>query len=204
MDEFIYWARKAAAYNLVKCSSGNLSQRIDDQQMLVSGTGSWLESLSAEQVAVVDSLTGESLNNVQPTGELPLHLALTRMQRPGINAVLHFQSEAATTLCCADFVPDYNVIIEIPLYVGEVVTLPYLQPGSEALADAVSGLPPHIRMVQMSNHGQIAMGSSLKEVMQKAVFFELACKVIVNSNKGIKRLNHEQIEGLKAYAKSRN
>jgi ribulose-5-phosphate 4-epimerase/fuculose-1-phosphate aldolase len=202
MEDFIHWAHQAGEYKLNQCSSGNLSQRLGNNTMLVSGTGSWLSTIRREQVAVVNLENGKSMNGIRPTGELPLHLSIMQ-QRPEINTVLHFQSEAATSLCCADIIPDYNVIIEIPLYVGEVATLPYLPPGSMELAEAVKHLPTNICMIQMSNHGQIAMGASLMEVIQMAVFFELACKVIINNSTKVKILDKEMIYGLKAYASSR-
>ena len=202
MKQFVFWAQQAATHNLVQCSSGNLSQRLDDTQILVSATGSWLSSLSTDQVSIVSLATGESLNGIRPTGELPLHLGIMQ-ERPDINAVLHFQSVAATSLCCATYVPDYNVIIEVPLYIGKVATLPYLKPGSTELAQAVRQLPQDIRMVQMSNHGQIAMGSSLEEVVQMAVFFELACQIILNNANKVNVLLEKDILGLNAYAKQR-
>lgn len=202
MNEFIQWSHLTGEYKLIKCSSGNLSQRLNENTMLVSGTGSWLSTILHEQVAVVDIETGKSMNGISPTGELPLHIGIMQ-HRPEINTVLHFQSEAATSLCCAEIVPDYNVIIEIPLYVGAVATLPYLPPGSAELAEAVKNLPTNICMVQMNNHGQIAMGASLREVIQMAVFFELACQVILNNFNKVKILDKEKTEKLSAYANSR-
>lgn len=201
LNQFVYWAKQAGTYNLVQCSSGNLSQRLDDTKILVSGTGSWLSRLSADQVAVVSLETGESLNGIRPTGELPLHLGIMQ-GRTDVNVVLHFQSVAATSLCCANYTPNYNVIIEVPLYIGKVETLPYLKPGSEELAQAVKELPPEVQLVQLSNHGQIAIGNSMEEVIQIAVFFELACQVILN-NTNAKVLNEKDISGLQAYAKHR-
>ncbi|HAH58667.1 MAG TPA: class II aldolase family protein [Bacteroidales bacterium] len=202
IDEFIHWAPAAGAYKLIQCSSGNLSQRLDNNTMLVSGTGSWLSTIRRGQISVVDMKDGKSTNGIRPTGELPMHLEIMR-QRKEINTILHFQSEAATSLCCADYIPDYNVIIEVPLYVGKVATLPYLPPGSSELVQAVRHLPIDIRMVQLRNHGQIAMGSSLMEVIQMAVFFELACKVIINNADQVITLDNDQMEGLKTYAAGR-
>ena len=91
IQEFIAQAHRVGDDGLTLCSSGNLSWKIGDNKVLVSGPGSWVPTLKAEQVAICDLTTGKSLNGVKPSMESTFHLGVMR-ERPDVNVVLHFQS----------------------------------------------------------------------------------------------------------------
>lgn len=78
---------------------------------------------------------------------------------------------------------DFNVTLEGPLYVGrEVPTVPFLPPGSPELAEAVTEALAEHDIALMSNHGQVACGHDFRETFRRAVFFEMACRIIVLSH----------------------
>lgn len=199
LKEFARWARKVGKYDLARCSSGNLSHRLSDGTIIVSASRSWLSNLKKDQVVQVSSHDGKVLKGNVPTGELPLHLAVMN-RNPGINTILHCQSPAATAIAC--ITPqdiDYNVIIEVPIYIGNIRHIPYIQPGSQELADAVAEASYSASVIQMQNHGQVIIGNSYQEVIQKAVFFELACNIILKLTFQHSTLKENHIERLKGY-----
>lgn len=202
ISEFVFWAGEAGKYGLVKCSSGNLSQRIAGQQVLISASGSWLPAINAAEVVLVDTAGNYADGQPKPSGEYRLHLGILNT-RKDVNTVLHFQSPYATALACRKHPPDYNVIIEVPVYIGNVVTLPFIQPGSQELAAAVARAAATADLIQLSNHGQVVCGRDYKEVMQKAVFFELACSVIINAGNDLHHIPVEEQLKLSEYTKSR-
>ena len=51
IETFVGYARKVGQAGLTICSSGNLSWRIGDE-VLISGTGSWVPELTPDKVAV--------------------------------------------------------------------------------------------------------------------------------------------------------
>ena len=202
ISEFVFWAAEAGKYGLVKCSSGNLSQRIAGQQVLISATGSWLPAINAAEVVLIDTAGNYADGQPKPSGEYRLHLGILNTRKE-VNTVLHFQSPYATALACRRHPPDYNVIIEVPVYIGNVVTLPFIQPGSQELAAAVARAAETADLIQLSNHGQVVCGRDYKEVMQKAVFFELACSVIINAGNDLHHIPVEEQLKLSEYTKSR-
>jgi len=202
ISEFVFWAGEAGKYGLVKCSSGNLSQRIAGQQVLISASGSWLPAINAAEVVLVDTAGNYADGQPKPSGEYRLHLGILNTRKE-VNTVLHFQSPYATALACRKHPPDYNVIIEVPVYIGNVVTLPFIQPGSQELAAAVARAAETADLIQLSNHGQVVCGRDYKEVIQKAVFFELACSVIVNAGNDLHHIPVEEQLKLSEYTKSR-
>lgn len=195
---FIHWAHEAERLGLVLCSSGNMSHRFDDEHMLISASGSWLGQLEESQIAFLRTGSGEILNGKKASGESAMHRAIMTC-RPDIDTILHFQSPAATTLACMDIVPDYNVIIEIPVYIGKISYVPFIMPGSQMLAEAVAAEMTESSIVQMRNHGQVVCGSGYSGTIQKAAFFELACSIILQSNLRAKPIPDGGIQLLKHY-----
>jgi ribulose-5-phosphate 4-epimerase/fuculose-1-phosphate aldolase len=171
--------RKAASFELFKCSSGNMSWRIDDSHMAVTATRSWLGELTCEQVALCRLSDGECLNGVKPTVEARFHAGILRCRRE-MNVVLHFQSSYATAIACGDVSSyNFNVIPEIPFYIGKIGIVPFLPPGTEELATAVIEQMKTHNLAVMRNHGLVTAARDFNMAIQNAVFFELACSVLL-------------------------
>jgi ribulose-5-phosphate 4-epimerase/fuculose-1-phosphate aldolase len=51
-------------------------------------------------------------------------------------------------------------------------------------------------LVLMQNHGEVTVGKSYEEAIQRAVFFELACRIIVVGGDNIAPLSDDQAETL--------
>ncbi|MBW6489786.1 MAG: class II aldolase/adducin family protein [Lentimicrobium sp.] len=197
---FVSKAHEIAQKGLVNCSSGNLSYRLNESEIIISKTGSWLEKITNSEVSVINILSGEVKNGVAPSGEWKLHTAVY-LKRADINVVLHCQSPCATSLACIARKPDYNAIIEVPLYIGEIPHLPFCMPGSDLLAKTVSEQPKESNVIQMSNHGQVVLGSTYDEAIERAVFFELCCNIIINTGKHYAPIPGSEIPTLKKYRK---
>jgi len=179
IEEFVAQAHRVGDAGLTICSSGNLSWRIGDE-VLVSGTGSWVPSLTKEKVAVCRLETGEVLNGVRPSMESGFHLGVMR-ERPDVEVVLHFQSPYATAVACMKNRPEnFNVTAEIPCHVGtEIPVIPYYRPGSKELAKAVVDAMKDHNTILLLKHGQVVCGKDFNEVFERAMFFEMACRIIV-------------------------
>ena len=197
-DAFVAAVHKAGQYGLVTCSSGNLSWRIGADTVLLSGSQSWLGELTAEQVSVCEASTGRSVNGVKPTCESVFHLGILNV-RPEADVVLHFQTPYATAIACGRPEKyDYNVIIEIPAYIGRPQVVEYLSPGSQELADAVvdAFADGKTQMAILKNHGLVTIGKNFDDAIQKGVFFELACRILL-TNPEAKALDKAAVEKLR-------
>lgn len=193
-------AHKVAAYGLVRCSSGNLSLRLDENRMLVTGTQTWMADITAHQIAECRLEDGAQLGAVRPSVESRFHAGILRT-RKDMNVVLHFQSPNATTLaCCNPTRIDFNVILEIPYYIGPVATVDFLAPGSPDLAQAVVEQMKGHDMLILRNHGQVTVGKDFNDAIQKAAFFELACGIILNGGKEVEAMSHDAVADLRRKA----
>lgn len=199
IEKFIAEAHRVGDAGLTVCSSGNISWRVGDE-VLLSGTGSWVPSLPKEKVAICKLETGEVLNGVKPSMECGFHLGVLR-ERPDVNVVLHFQSPYATAVACMQETPkDFNVTAEVPCHVGsEIPVIPYFRPGSKELAEAViAGMKEH-NSVLLRKHGQVVCGKDFDQAFERAMFFEMACRIIVLSNGNYTTLLKEEIDDLETY-----
>lgn len=202
IQQFVDACHKIAGYGLVRCSSGNFSWRVADDIMLVTATKSWISDITSEQVSICRISDGEVLNDRRPSIESGFHAGIFK-NRPEMNAVLHFQSNAATTIACCDpKAVDFNVILELPFYIGEVASIPFITPGSKELAEAVISAMKDHDLVILQSHGQVTVGRDLDDTIQKAVFFELACDIILRAGDKISPMSQDIVTNLRAIAKT--
>ncbi len=191
---FVEACHRVAAHRLVRCSSGNLSWRLDDSRFLVTASGSWMASITPDQVSVCCTADGGLLEGGRPSVEAGFHAGILR-SRPDTDAVLHFQSPCATTLGCRTDAAsiNYAVIPEVPVYIGSIANVPYILPGSPELAGAVVHAMQTHDLAVLTNHGQVTVGSSLDAAIQNAAFFELACQIILHGGDSIAPLPEEAV-----------
>ena len=199
IEQYLAMAHRVGDAGLTICSSGNLSWRVGDEA-LVSGTGSWVPSLQREKVTLCRVATGEVLNGVKPSMESGFHLGVLR-ERPDVDVVLHFQSPYATAVACMTDIPaNFNVTAEIPCHVGsEIPVIPYFRPGSPELAEHVKEALRTHNSCLLRKHGQVVCGKDFDEVFERAMFFEMACRIIVQSGGRYEVLTPAEIEDLKTY-----
>lgn len=173
---------RAAQYDLIRYSSGNFSCRLDADRFAITGRGTWLSHIDASAIVTCHLADGSSLDSRTPSVESRFHAGILR-NRPDIEAVLHFQSPAATAIACTDpSLWNFMIIPEIPFYIGTIAWIPYDNPGSPELAEAVIHAATTHNMVLLRNHGLVTVGKTFDDALQKAGFFELACSILLQTN----------------------
>ena len=199
LDEFVAQAHRVGDAGLTICSSGNLSWRIG-AEVLVSGTGSWVPTLTKETRSVCRTSDGEVLNGVKPSIESVFHLGVVR-EREDVNVVLHFQSPYATTVACMKEQPtNFNVTAEVPIHVGrEIPMIPYYRPGSAELAQAVIEAMKEHNSIMLLKHGQVVCGKDFDQAFERAMFFEMACRIVVLNGGNTALFTPQEIQDLDTY-----
>lgn len=201
-QDLIAFGRAAAAEGLLLSTCGNASLRVDDDHIAISGSGTELRDLAPEDIALVRLSDGAHVGGPKPSIELPMHAGVYRV-RADAGAVLHSQSRAATVLACHEQPPrNLDFIPEIPAYVRKHVYVPYLSPGSGDLAGLVAEAfaDPDVTVVQMQNHGQTFAGRTWTKTVRRAVFFELACWMALQSD-ALRTIPPADVELLRGYSR---
>jgi L-fuculose-phosphate aldolase len=166
-------ARRLAADGLVTGTAGNLSER-SGELVAVTPTGAELQTLTAEEVAVVD-LDGEQVDGeLAPTSELGLHLGVYRRYNAG--GVVHTHAPFATALAC--------VLFELPVVHYQMLALggpvrvaPYATFGTPELAELTLTALEGRSAALMANHGAITYGPDLEGAMAQSALLEWACSL---------------------------
>lgn len=199
IEKFLDYAHRVGKAGLTVCSSGNLSWRIGDE-VLISGTGSWVPELTADRVSICRFSDGKVLNGVRPSIESVFHLGVMR-EREGVNCVLHFQSPYATAIACRETLPtDFNVTAEIPIHVGrEIPMIPYLRPGSPELAQHVIEAMKDHDSVMLRKHGQVVCGADFNQAFERAMFLEMACRIVALNGSNVAPLTEAEIADIDQY-----
>lgn len=199
INQFVEMARRVGHAGLTVCSSGNLSVR-HGEEVLISGTGSWLPELTADRVSVCRLSDGEVLNGIRPSIESVFHMGVMR-ERQDVGCVLHFQSPYATAVACMKNRPtNFNFSAECPLYVGkEIPMIPYYRPGSPELAKAVVEAMREHNSVMLLKHGQVVCGKDFNQAFERAMFMEMACRIAVINGDNVDPLTEAEIKDLDVY-----
>lgn len=199
INQFVEMARRVGKAGLTVCSSGNLSIRLGEE-VLISGTGSWVPELTADRVSVCRLSDGEVLNGIRPSIESVFHMGVMR-EREDVGCVLHFQSPYATAVACMKNRPtNFNFTAECPLHVGEEIPMiPYYRPGSPELAKAVVEAMRNHNSVMLLKHGQVVCGKDFNQALERAMFMEMSCRIAVINGDNVDPLTPAEIKDLDVY-----
>lgn len=153
---------------MIRGTSGNISLRVAEG-VLVTPSSVAYDELRPEDICLV-SLEGELLEGARrPSSETPLHLAVYAA-RGDVSAVVHAHSEFSTVMASlCDRLP----AVTVPgCAYHPVRSVPFLMPGSEALAAAVAEALGTGSAVIMAHHGLVSVGASLEKAMECAEYVE--------------------------------
>lgn len=166
-------ARRMISSGLVTGTSGNVSARTPDGDVLITPSGLDYEVLEPEDMVLVN-LKGQVLEgSLEPSSETPMHTGIYR-SRPQVDAVVHTHARYATTLSCLGWeIPPVHYMLTALSSDGRVPLAPYATYGTEELARHASealGESHHACLLQ--NHGTIAVGESAEEAFARTVILE--------------------------------
>ncbi len=173
--------RWVAEKNMTWGSAGNMSIRLGENEMLITASGTSFGALNENSFTLYNIHTGE-WSGGKPSKELPVHLAVYR-QSPWAGAVLH-ASPFHTTLAAATDLPLRNdLFVENMYYLQRMASIPYANPGSAALADAVEQVAARANVILMKNHGVIIYDHSIAEACQGLEVLENTCRMCLEARR---------------------
>lgn len=169
-------------YGLAWGNAGNISARVNDDNYLITASGTFLGELETEDLVLVEcSVLGQSLvQEKKPSKEIPMHQAIYQ-NRPKINAVLHASPFYSTLVACSNIEIPSNWFVETMYYLERVERVPYHHPGSRALGEAVAEKACKANILLLENHGVLVYDISLKEARMALQTLEMACKMLVTA-----------------------
>jgi len=179
-EQLCEFGRSLYTRGLTHGSTGNLSVRLPDGNLLVTPTGSSLGRITPESLSVVTP-KGKLVSGPMPTKEVPLHQALYSTRGDKAGAVVHLHSCYATAL---SLLPTDNERDWLPpltpygiMQLGQVRLLPYFLPGSPEIGSAIEGLAGKHSAIMLANHGPVVSAKTLEAAVYASEELEATSKL---------------------------
>ena len=192
----------SSMYNrgLTHGSTGNISVRLNSDDILVTPTGSSFGRLDPNQIVKVTK-DGEFIGTSSPTKELPLHQAFYETRGMKSGAVVHLHSTHSVALSMLPGINEDNVLPSYTPYsimlLGKVKLLPFFVPGDPAMGDAIRGLAGKRSAVLLANHGPVVSSKDLESSVNAIEELEATAKLaLILKGADAKALDESQINSV--------
>ena len=162
-----------SASGLVVGTSGNVSARTPDGNVLVTPSGLDYAVLEPEDVVLVDPYGKMLDGSFEPSVETPMHTGIYRA-RPEADGIVHTHARYSTTLACLNWeITPVHYMLAVLSDEGRVPVARYATYGTEELArNASEVLGRSHGACLLRNHGTIAVGASVGEAYLRAELME--------------------------------
>ncbi len=168
---------------LVARTWGNVSVRLNDNQMVITPSGRKYEELTPQDMVVVDFYTLKYEGNLKPSSELKLHAEVYKT-RPEIKSVIHTHQMYASIVASAQQnVEVLNESYQKILGCKTVKSAPYALPNTKKITKESAKAMEGSFAALMANHGTVCCGASLDDVFVKCQTLEEACKEYIEFKK---------------------
>ena len=170
-------AKKMLEDGLVEGTSGNISGRLADGNIVLSPSSVPYDTMTLDDLVVCD-LDGNVVEGERgPTSEKDLHLSVMRLY-PEIGCVIHTHAVYATMFALAHE-PIPAVIEEVVVYIGgDVPCCEYKGTGSKELGDEVAAHLGDRGAALLANHGLVTCASSPEKAIHNAALVERTAKIV--------------------------
>jgi len=176
-DELTAYGIKMVQAGLVAGAGGNISAR-EGNVVWMKPSGIAMDDVQPDDWAGLDLALGKQIRGFKkPTSEVNMHLAVYRA-RPDIQAIFHSHSPWASGVISGG-VELRPMFAEFVCDLGRTVTVPYITPTTEALADAVARAAETADTLFLANHGVVALGVTMKKAYYRCVVVEDAAKSLI-------------------------
>jgi L-fuculose-phosphate aldolase len=190
-------ARQMIESGLVTGTSGNVSARTPEGDVLITPSGLDYAQLEPEDVVLVDLEKNVLEGALEPSSETPMHMGIYRA-RLQVDAIVHTHSRFATTLACLGWeIPPVHYMLTTLSQNGRIPLAPYATYGTEELADfAGEALGEYHNACLLQNHGTITVGDSAEEAFSRTVVLEEMAEIYYRTRiaGGPILLSSEQVE----------
>lgn len=175
--------RELIKRDLTYGSWGNLSVRLNEDEMLITPSSMDFFDIRIEDIVKVDIDTLEYGNQRIPSTEVMMHAEAYR-ELPDCKAIIQTRSNAISVFaaCKAGFALGEGELQEL---IGDVMVTGYAAPGSEELADAVVSTLKNTHACIIPHHGAVFYGPSLEVVLAIAEAVELKARNLLSFDSGL-------------------
>lgn len=171
-QEMIKVGKRLYDVGLAVAKSGNLSIKLDAENILVTATGTYLGQLSENDIVKVNLADSKYVGEIKPSSELPLH-ALVYKNFPA-KVVVH---------CHPPLINGYFAVsktleaisFETKFYLGNIPLIPQETPTVTDPEAVITALKTN-NLVVLKNHGTVAIADKFQDALSITEALEEAVK----------------------------
>jgi len=165
---------------LVARTWGNISIRVDENNMLITPSGRSYEDLTPGDIVLVNYHTSKHEGSVKPSSEKELHCEIYRTRKK-IHSVIHTHQMNASTVAAAQReVPP--ILDDMAQIIGPSVRVAaYALPSTKKITKKTVSALKGRNAALMANHGAVCIGRDLEEAFVVCQVLEKACKAFIEA-----------------------
>lgn len=169
--------------DFVDGTSGNISARLDEDQILISPSGLAKGFLEPDHMLILN-LRGERIDQPNPlnqtlraSSETPMHLECYR-RRDDVGGVVHAHPAHAVALTIAGYDFSQCLIPELIILLGILPVAPYSTPSSDENRDAIQALILEHDALLLAHHGSLTVAKTVWEAYLLLETLEHGAKIL--------------------------
>lgn len=164
--EIVEAGKRLYQKGLVASNDGNISVRLNENEILITPTGVCKGDMTSDQMLKVD-MEGRLISGfMKPTSEMKMHLAVYR-KRSDVKAIVHAHPPKATAFAVAGKTLDKITLPEVIFSLGSVSMAEYGTPSTDEIPKAVERHIDNSDALLLANHGALTVGSSVMDAYYK-------------------------------------
>lgn len=168
---------KLQSEGLIVRTWGNISARISDKQFVITPSGRSYDSLTPDDIVVVNIKNCEYEGNIKPSSECGAHADVYKL-RPEVNFVVHTHQTYASVLSIIG--EDVELTEDEKKFLGEMIPCAeYGMSSSEPLRKQIRRClrrAKRCNSMLLRNHGVLCMGTDFDNAFEISSVMEQICK----------------------------
>ncbi len=186
------WTRGYVASN-----DGNISVKINDDEILATPTGVSKGFMTSEMIIKVNTKSGSLVrkSKYKPSSEIKMHLEAYR-ERKDIQAIIHAHPPYCTSFAVAGIPLDKCILPEAIITFGAVPIAPYGTPSTPEIPETIKPYIQNTDAVLLANHGALILGVDLMNCYFKMETLEHSSQIIFQASQ-LGRINFLQEDDVK-------
>lgn len=162
IEELTAASRLLGNKGLTSSVGGNLSFRVSSEHILVTPTNVPKDQVTEEKICIIDydGNIVDAPRGVSPTSETPFHTMIIRNRDDAISSVhAHCTVLSAFAITATPWL-EKPFFPEPMMEIGPIVTVPYVEPSCEKLAEEIRKVIHKSNGFLLQNHGALAISTS--------------------------------------------
>ena len=177
-QEMVAACRRMNDIGLNQGTSGNISARCGDK-ILITPTSLPYDEMQPEDIVAMD-VDGNFEGVRKPSSEWRFHHDILT-NRLDVNAVMHCHSTHATAMACHELdIKSFHYMVAVAGGT-DIRCAPYSTFGTQALSDSALRALEDRKACLLGQHGQIALGSTIKQAFALAIEVETLAHMYITA-----------------------